>query len=139
MDLFCIFSVFFASYSGNLANVLLPGFIFSIYSTFNSLTLVSIFHTKKASIFTDLFFLFYLATSYSHRGKPPTTIGAESLTSVFGFRLAISGESPRQLVRSDPHVPTTHIPVFSLCVSLLAQDVLTSTLPQDVALLVEVP
>ncbi|WP_175638172.1 hypothetical protein [Metabacillus schmidteae] len=30
----------------------------------------------------------------------------KSLTSVFRFRLAISGESPRQLVRSDPHVPT---------------------------------
>jgi hypothetical protein len=58
---------------------------------------------------------------------------------VFGYRLAISGESLRQLVRSDPHVPSTHIPVFTHCASSLAQDVLTSTLPQDVAFLVEVP
>ncbi len=89
--------------------------------------------TEKPSVFWQTFYSnkkrpvsllifsssFYLATSYSHRGKPPTTIGAESLTSVFEYRLAISGESPRQLVRSDPHVPTAHIPVFSLCASLI--------------------
>ena len=47
-------------------------------------------------------------------GNPQLPSALKSLTSVFEFRLAISGESPRQLVRSDPHVPTAHIPVFSL-------------------------
>ena len=34
---------------------------------------------KKEHPTNGMFFLTCLATSYSHRGKPPTTIGAEEL------------------------------------------------------------
>ncbi len=94
---------------------------------------------KKRPVSLLIFSLFLLGDVLLSQGETPNYHRRWSLTSVFGFRLAISGESPRQLVRSDPYVPTAHIPVFSLGASLLAQEVLTSTLPQDVALLVEVP
>ncbi len=60
--------------------------------------------TKKTSISTDLFILLPGNVLLS-QGETPNYHRRESLTSVFGFRLAISGESLRQLVRSDPHVP----------------------------------
>ena len=69
---------FFPTYQHSRIDIILD-FLSSPYSCMCFLlNNLSIFSTKKTSISASLSF-FCLATSYSHRGKPPTTIGAEEL------------------------------------------------------------